>query len=123
MYPKARPPPWMGQGAQFPDPPLHVDVVCARAGTLISPTNARAMTMTTIRNCKPTDFVTRLAESTFIQPPSFIAVDAGLQTRLPRLEAQTPHSYCITYCTFTSTLDGEVPITGRQLLAGAAPIT
>src|SRR5579863_9055634 len=65
-------PPCPGQGDQLPDPPLHVDVVCARAGSLTTPTNARAMT--TIRNSKPTDFVMGLEQRISIQPPSFIAL-------------------------------------------------
>jgi hypothetical protein len=76
-------PPWLGQGDQLPDPPLHVDVVCARAGSLTSPANARAIT--TIRNRKPTDLVTSLDESIFIPLLTFVAVGLGLQTCPPNL--------------------------------------
>src|SRR5579863_10730920 len=96
-------PPWLGQGDQFPDPPLHVDVVCARAGTLTTPTNARAITA--IRNREPTDFAMSLERSIFIKPPSFIAVGPRPSDLSAESGAKTPHSYCITYCTLTKTSD------------------
>src|SRR5579872_2246915 len=79
-------PPWLGQGDQPPDPPFHVDVVCARAGSLTSPAKARAMTA--ISNRDPTDFVVSLDESIFIPLLTFIAVGLGLQTCPPNLQAQ-----------------------------------
>src|SRR5580704_18772147 len=106
-------PPSLGQGDQFPDPPLHVAVDCAKAGLLTSPPNARATT--TIRNRKLTGLVTNSDERPFIHPPSFIAFGRGLQTCLPSLEARTPHSYCITYCTFRNTFDGDCPVRPQPL--------
>src|SRR5271167_3470903 len=74
-------PPSLGQGDQFPDPPLHVAVDCATAGWLTSPTNARAMT--TIRNREPTDFVMSLDRSILRPPPSFIGCDRPKPSDLP----------------------------------------